>query len=117
MARGRGVVITGCDTGFGHLLAEKLHSLEFTVFACCLDNKSYGALGLQSLGNDTGRLHVIQMDVQNQADVDEARRYVETHLPVQGLWGLVNNAGRYSVGFLEWLSIEDYETVKLKLLL
>jgi 3-hydroxybutyrate dehydrogenase len=28
-----------------------------------------------------------------------------------GLWGIVNNADRYDVGFMEWLPVETYETV------
>lgn len=34
--RGKAVLITGCDTGFGHALAKHLHKLGFTVFAGCL---------------------------------------------------------------------------------
>ena len=85
--------------------------MEFTVFACCLDEKSYGALGLQSIGNETGRLNVIRMDVTSQEDVEQARKIVESRLPEQGLWGIVNNAGVYTVGFLEWLPMEAYESV------
>ncbi len=33
---GRWVVITGCDTGFGRLLAERLHSEGYRVLAGCL---------------------------------------------------------------------------------
>jgi 3-hydroxybutyrate dehydrogenase len=53
------------------------------------------------------------MDVTSQEDVDRARAYVERNLPKLGLWGVVNNAGRYMVGFLEWLPIEDYKAVIL----
>ncbi|XP_032796638.2 D-beta-hydroxybutyrate dehydrogenase, mitochondrial [Daphnia magna] len=109
--QGRGVLITGCDSGFGHQLAEKLHSMDFTVFAGCRDEKSYGALGLQSIGNETGRLHVIKLDVTSNEDVKKAREYVENHLPALGMWAVVNNAGRYIVGFLEWLAMEDYNKV------
>jgi 3-hydroxybutyrate dehydrogenase len=56
-------------------------------------------------------MHVVHMDVNIQKDVDEAREYVENHLPIMGLWGIVNNADRYDVGFLEWLPVETYETV------
>lgn len=85
--------------------------MGFTVFACCLNDQSYGALGLQSIGNETGNLHVVQLDVTDQVSVDKVRKFVESRLPEQGLWGVVNNAGRYSVGFLEWTPIEDYEMV------
>lgn len=33
---GKAVLVTGCDTGFGHALAKHLHKLGFTVFAGCL---------------------------------------------------------------------------------
>ena len=56
-------------------------------------------------------MHVIHMDVNVQKDVDDARKYVENHLPLMGVWGIVNNADRYDVGFLEWLPVETYETV------
>jgi 3-hydroxybutyrate dehydrogenase len=109
--KGRGVVITGCDTGFGHQLAKRLHGFEFTVFACCLNDSSDGALTLKKLGAETGRLHVIKMDVTNQKEVDAARDYVERNLPELGLWGVVNNAGFAYVGYIEWLPVENYEKV------
>lgn len=112
----RAVLITGCDSGFGHALAERLHTVGYTVFACFLDDQSYGSLGLQSLGSETGRLHVLKMDVTHQEQVDAARRYVENHLPDEGLWGIVNNAGLYNVGFLEWIPLEVYEKVYLSTL-
>lgn len=34
--QGKAVLITGCDSGFGHALAKHLHKLGFTVFAGCL---------------------------------------------------------------------------------
>lgn len=35
-AEGKAVLITGCDKGFGHALAKRLHAEGFTVFAGCL---------------------------------------------------------------------------------
>lgn len=89
--------------------------MEFTVFACCLadEQTSDVAEGLLQIGANTGRMHVIQMDVTSQKDVNRARKVVEAHLPKKGLWGIVNNASRYRIGFLEWLSIETYESVYL----
>ena len=34
--KGKVVMVTGCDTGFGRSLAERLHGLGFTVVAACL---------------------------------------------------------------------------------
>uniref|UniRef100_A0A0P5RTT2 D-beta-hydroxybutyrate dehydrogenase, mitochondrial n=1 Tax=Daphnia magna TaxID=35525 RepID=A0A0P5RTT2_9CRUS len=110
--KGRGVLVTGCDTGFGHELAKKLHSCGFTVFAGCLDGRSNGAIRLKRLGDESGRLHVIAIDVTSQEDVDKALCYVEENLPEHGLWGLVNNAGQSSsLGFLEWTPMKIYEKV------
>lgn len=107
---GRAVLITGCDFGYGYELAKKLRASNFTVFAGCSDAKSNGAISLKNLDNQTGRLHVIQMDVSNQEEVDDALHYVKEHLPENGLWGIVNNADESSCpGFLEWSPIENYE--------
>lgn len=35
-AEGKAVLMTGCDKGFGHALAKRLHAKGFTVFAGCL---------------------------------------------------------------------------------
>ena len=69
---GRRVVITGCDTGFGHQLAKSLHLIGFTIFACCFNDRSDGALTLKKLVADSGRMHVIKIDVTNQEEVDVA---------------------------------------------
>lgn len=108
----RGVVITGCGNGFGLELAKSLHSLGFTVFAGCRNDRCDGALTLKKLGNETGRLHVIQMDVTKKDEVDAALFYVERNLPKLGLWGLVNNAGFTNLGFAEWLPIKNYKKVR-----
>ena len=55
------------------------------VFACCLNTSSDGANELLKIVQETGRLHVIHMDVTKQKTIDEARRYVESHLPKEGL--------------------------------
>ena len=86
---------------------------RFTVFAGCRNDLCDGALlALKKLGDETGRLHVLQMDVTNQEEVDAALVYVECNLPELGLWGLVNNAGFVNLGFAEWLPVENYKKVR-----
>ena len=88
------MLITGCDSGFGHRTAIHLHRLGFTVIACCLDDQSQGAKDLKKLNDNEHRLHVVKMDVTSQKEVDEALDYVQSHLPTAtALWALVNNAG------------------------
>jgi 3-hydroxybutyrate dehydrogenase len=86
--------------------------MGFIVFAGCLDDKSNGAIELKRCDEGTGRLHVIQMDVTKQEEVDKALGYVKERVPLQGLWALVNNAAQSCcTGFLEWTSNEAYEKV------
>lgn len=106
------MLITGCASGFGHQLATRLHGLGFTVFACCLNDQSDGGKQLREIGKDTGRMHVIKMDVTNDQEIEETRRYVERNLPELGLWAVVNNAGRSYVSFIEWLPTDVYEKVQ-----
>uniref|UniRef100_UPI00398E319C 11-beta-hydroxysteroid dehydrogenase type 2-like n=1 Tax=Pristiophorus japonicus TaxID=55135 RepID=UPI00398E319C len=88
---GKAVVITGCDSGFGHTLAKRLHSLGFHVFAMVLNEKGEGAQELRSVCSN--RLIVIQMDVTNRARIQEVQKEVANQLDNKGLFALVNNAG------------------------
>uniref|UniRef100_A0A663EEH4 Uncharacterized protein n=1 Tax=Aquila chrysaetos chrysaetos TaxID=223781 RepID=A0A663EEH4_AQUCH len=107
---GRAVLITGCDSGFGHLLALRLHRLGFTVFAGCLCPGGEGARRLQrEAAAGAGRLRVLRLDVTRARDVLAAKELVLSHLPERGFWGLVNNAGISTFGETGWLSMEKYE--------
>ncbi|KAM6279674.1 D-beta-hydroxybutyrate dehydrogenase, mitochondrial-like [Porphyrio hochstetteri] len=105
---GRAVLITGCDSGFGHLLALRLHRLGFTVFAGCLCPGGEGARRLQREAG-TGRLRVLRLDVTRARDVLAAKELVLSYLPEGGFWGLVNNAGISTFGETGWLPMEKYE--------
>ncbi|KAJ1156578.1 hypothetical protein NDU88_009296 [Pleurodeles waltl] len=112
--RGRAVFITGCDTGFGNLLARRLHGLGFSVFAACLFPEGPGALELQTATKETGgagELHLVKLDVCSDSDVAQAKQLVQSRLPEKGLWALVNNAGISAWGETEWLPIEKYKQV------
>jgi len=106
----RSVLITGCDTGFGLVLAKHLHSLGFKVFAGCLlaDSDGAGATELRSVGGPD--LHVIQLDVTKPEDWSNASVYIKEHLSTasKGLWGLVNNAGWATFGDVEWVSMNNF---------
>ncbi|GLH01057.1 Uncharacterized protein GBIM_07282 [Gryllus bimaculatus] len=39
--------------------------------------------------------------------LEAARLYIEEHLPLKGLWSVVNNAGLFASGLAEWTSPED----------
>jgi len=106
----KAVLITGCDTGFGLVLAKHLHSLGFRVFAGCLlaDSDGAGADELRNIGSQN--LHVIQLDVTKEEDWSKATEFIKSKLSTSsaGLWGLVNNAGWATFGDVEWVSTKNY---------
>ncbi|XP_049658241.1 D-beta-hydroxybutyrate dehydrogenase, mitochondrial-like isoform X3 [Accipiter gentilis] len=79
-AEGKAVLITGCDKGFGHALAKRLHAKGFTVFAGCLlmDENGDGARELKNMKSD--RMKVLQMDVCSDQEVAQAVDFVKRTL-------------------------------------
>ncbi|XP_042210717.1 D-beta-hydroxybutyrate dehydrogenase, mitochondrial-like isoform X2 [Homarus americanus] len=104
---GRGILVTGCDSGFGLALAFHLHKLGFRVFAGCLLAES-GGTGAEELQKvKSRRLHVLQLDVTSQKQIDKAVADVKKMLPGgEVLWGVVNNAGWATYGEIEWVPLE-----------
>ncbi|XP_078400301.1 11-beta-hydroxysteroid dehydrogenase type 2-like [Cetorhinus maximus] len=88
---GKAVLITGCDSGFGHTLAKRLYSIGFHVFAMVLQEGGDGAQELKSVRSN--RLTVIEMDVTNREMIHKVQKEVAKQLGNQGLFALVNNAG------------------------
>ncbi|KAI8503165.1 Retinol dehydrogenase 5 [Branchiostoma belcheri] len=104
----KSVLITGCDTGFGNLLARRLDQLGLRVFAGCLTEA--GVAELRQACSE--RLQPIQMDVSSSDSVRQAFLVVKDSVGSKGLWGLVNNAGILGpLGSVEWPSIADYQAV------
>ncbi|XP_042882082.1 D-beta-hydroxybutyrate dehydrogenase, mitochondrial-like [Penaeus japonicus] len=100
--KGRAVLITGCDSGFGLGLALHLDKLGFRVFAGCLlaTGGGEGSRRLRKEGSD--RLHVLQLDVTSTEQIKKAVEEVKKKmLKGEQLWGLVNNAGWATYGELE----------------
>lgn len=102
------VFITGCDTGFGNLLAKRLNRNGFHVLAGCLTQS--GADDLQKacpMGVKTTLL-----DVTNCESIKKAVQWVKAEVGSKGLYGLVNNAGIANpIGPTEWMTVEDYRRV------
>uniref|UniRef100_A0A8C5R8S7 Retinol dehydrogenase 1 n=1 Tax=Leptobrachium leishanense TaxID=445787 RepID=A0A8C5R8S7_9ANUR len=106
--REKHVFITGCDSGFGNLLAQRLHKRGFTVIAACLTEK-----GSQELKACTSpSLRTVLLNVTNPKSIDNAVQYVAEETSNKGLYGLVNNAGRATpIGPTDWLDMEDFHRV------
>ncbi|XP_069559662.1 D-beta-hydroxybutyrate dehydrogenase, mitochondrial isoform X1 [Brachyistius frenatus] len=111
--KGKAVLITGCDSGFGHALAKHLHKLGFTVFAGCLlkDKNGEGAKELEEFHSD--RMKVVQLDVCSEEQVNTAVEYIKGNLQdsERGLWAVVNNAGVSTFGEVEFTSLDTYKQV------
>ncbi|KAM4044632.1 retinol dehydrogenase 16-like isoform 1-T2 [Anomaloglossus baeobatrachus] len=83
------VFITGCDSGFGKMLAKQLDKRGMKVLAGCLTE-----MGAENLKEETSsRLQTIVFDVTDDKGVRAAADWIEELVKTEGLWGLVNNAG------------------------
>ncbi|XP_010725347.1 retinol dehydrogenase 5 isoform X1 [Meleagris gallopavo] len=106
--RDKHVFITGCDSGFGNLLARRLAQRGFRVLAACLTPQ--GADGLQR--GCAGHLRTTLLDVTRSDSIRRAAEWVREEVGEKGLFGLVNNAGVANpIGPTEWMRIEDYQQV------
>ncbi|XP_037136615.1 retinol dehydrogenase 7-like [Syngnathus acus] len=106
--RGKYVYITGCDTGFGHLLAKHLYKVGFRVIAGCYTEK--GEDELKKTSSD--RLIALHLDVSDSASVRRATALIDNLVGQTGLWAVVNNAGiSVPVAPTDWLAVEDYKSM------
>ncbi|XP_043935444.1 estradiol 17-beta-dehydrogenase 2-like [Protopterus annectens] len=104
---GKTVVITGCDSGFGHELVKHLDARGFTVFAGFLNEDGPGAKALKE--HCSSNLSTLQLDVTKPEEIRKAYFYVKSKVNARGLWGLVSNAG--TVHFVcdgELIPMSDY---------
>ncbi|KAF1382524.1 hypothetical protein PFLUV_G00144670 [Perca fluviatilis] len=100
------VYITGCDSGFGNLLARHLDKLGFNVIACCYTEKGEDELK----ENASDRLTTFHLDVTDSKSVSETAALIKTVVGQKGLWAVVNNAGvALPSGPTDWLTIDDYK--------
>eukprot|EP00069_Balaena_mysticetus_P001827 bmy_03901T0 len=102
------VFITGCDSGFGNLLAMQLVDRGMRVLAACFTEE-----GAQKLQQDTSyQLQTTLLDVTKTESIKAAAQWVRDQVGEQGLWALVNNAGvGLPSGPNEWLTKEDFVKV------
>ncbi|XP_028021667.2 retinol dehydrogenase 16-like [Balaenoptera acutorostrata] len=99
------VFITGCDSGFGNLLARQLHLRGFRVLATCLTEQ-----GAEQLRNQTSdRLETVILDITKTESIAAATEWVKERVGDRGLWGLVNKAGiSMPTTPNEWLTKQNF---------
>ncbi|XP_054927872.1 D-beta-hydroxybutyrate dehydrogenase, mitochondrial-like [Dermacentor andersoni] len=104
---GRRVLVSGCDSGIGLRLAQRLHDAGYRVLAGCLNDDSEGARHLATLCDGECPVQVLPLDVTSDQSVQRA--LVQGQVQDKGLWGLVNNAGVCVLGEFEWMTPEQVE--------
>ena len=67
----------GCDTGFGHMLAQRLDMLGVNVLAACLTDSAQNRLKSVT----SSRLRTFRLDVTNTNDISNAVDFVTAQLP------------------------------------
>ncbi|KAM6112319.1 retinol dehydrogenase 16-like [Phoenicopterus ruber ruber] len=102
------VLITGCDSGFGNLLARQLDARGLRVLATCLTETGAARLRVAT----SPRLQTILLDVTSSQSIAAAAAWVRECVGDRGLWGLVNNAGTaIPTAPNEWLTKDDFVKV------
>ena len=77
----------GCDTGFGHMLAQRLDMLGVNVLAACLTDSAQTRLKSVT----SSRLRTLKLDVTNSDEINKAVDFVTAQLPEnQGNVGFVS---------------------------
>lgn len=100
------VYITGCDSGFGNLLARHLDKLGFRVIASCFTEKGEEDLKKSCSSN----LITTHLDVSSQESIDKVAAMIKDMIGARGLWAVVNNAGiSIPSAPCDWLTLSDYK--------
>lgn len=90
----RYVFVTGCDTGFGFIAAQKLDRIGFNVFAGCYSEK--GADEVRK--SCSKRVQTINLDVTNRESIKKAIDCVKEALP-----GSTGNIQRPTIAYHQYL--------------
>ncbi|KAM4560444.1 retinol dehydrogenase 7-like [Odontesthes bonariensis] len=102
------VYITGCDSGFGSLLARHLDKHGFRVIAACFSEK-----GEEDLKKScSSKLITTHLDVTSQESIAKATATITDKVGEHGLWAVVNNAGvAVPSGPCDWHTLDDYKSM------
>ncbi|XP_056444107.1 dehydrogenase/reductase SDR family member 9 [Gadus chalcogrammus] len=100
------VYITGCDSGFGNMLAGHLDSLGFSVIAGCFTEKGEEDLRKRC----SSRMTTAHLNVRSQESIAKVAAMIKAKVGERGLWAVVNNAGVATPSSpWDWLTFEDYK--------
>jgi NAD(P)-dependent dehydrogenase (short-subunit alcohol dehydrogenase family) len=102
---GKYVLISGCDTGFGHGLALELDQQGFNVLAGIYNPNNQDSL-THCLSS---RATVFKLDITRQEDINAAYEMISTK--TKTLHALVNNAGVGAYGYIDWVTVEHIRKI------
>jgi len=103
--KGKYVLISGCDTGFGNGLALELDKQGFSVLAGVFVKDNISVLQSKLSNKAT----VFHLDITNQESIDEAFNLVQTKTKV--LHALVNNAGIGLANVIDLMTMDELRKV------
>lgn len=107
---GKSILITGCSSGFGHLMAEDYARKGAKVFATMRNLPRPEATELEQLASDENLdLHVIEIDVMSDEQVSSGVAKAE-EMAGGALDVLINNAG---IGYAGPVELQDMQATQL----
>jgi NAD(P)-dependent dehydrogenase (short-subunit alcohol dehydrogenase family) len=105
------VLITGSSTGFGRATAELLGRHGYTVFATMRDSAGRNSAHREALellaSNENIPIHVIEMDVSNDASVSAATEQILARAGRIDV--VINNAGVAALGITEAYTVQKVQ--------
>lgn len=103
------VIVTGTSSGFGQLTVRTLASNGHTVFATLRDIKGRNATAAADLAK-VPNVQVVELDVTSDASVEAAVGDIAKRTG-GAIDGLVNNAGRFSMGIQEAYRLDETKSL------
>jgi len=103
--KGKTVVVSGCDTGFGAGVVDALISEGATVIALC-----YTPQGVDRSIN-AGVKSALRVDLSDEKQLDGAATEIINLLRGEELFAVVHNAGVVTAGMIDFMPMENYRRV------
>lgn len=103
--RGKLVVITGCDSGFGFGCVLQLVNEGAIVVALC-----YTKEGMDKV-IAAGAKHAIRVDLLIESDVCRACTEIKKLVDGDELFAIIHNAGTVAAGFIDFNTMSNYRNV------
>eukprot|EP01084_Bolivina_argentea_P128115 226502_1 len=91
------VLITGCDSGLGYVMALKLQQNGYRIVATCLQKQSVDNFNSNKFFTKNGSFAML-MDVTNFDHINKVKLTIKDYLIKHKdtiFWGIINNAGYY----------------------